>query len=79
MASVIAKYFCHPIDTIKSKVQARASTLHTLSEYKVGHSLEIGMYVLTQQSRLGAMRAFVGSLEEWSYRPGGQSLPFRHI
>lgn len=31
IATVIAKYVCHPIDTIKSKVQARASHLHGLS------------------------------------------------
>ena len=39
IASVIAKYACHPIDTIKSKVQARATSMHKLSEYKVGHSI----------------------------------------
>lgn len=39
LASVIAKYAVHPIDTIKSKIQARSASMHKLSEYKLGHSL----------------------------------------
>lgn len=38
-ATIIAKYLTHPIDTIKSKVQARSTEMHKLSEYKVGHSI----------------------------------------
>ena len=30
VASLLAKYACHPIDTIKSKIQARASSLKTV-------------------------------------------------
>lgn len=38
-ATVVAKYLTHPIDTIKSKVQARSAEMHRLSEYKLGHSI----------------------------------------
>lgn len=38
-ATVVAKYLTHPIDTIKSKVQARSTEMHTLSAYKIGHSI----------------------------------------
>lgn len=43
IATIIAKFACHPIDTIKSKIQARASKLHNLSEYEMGHSIELGI------------------------------------
>jgi hypothetical protein len=29
IATIIAKFVCHPIDTIKSKVQARSTQMHS--------------------------------------------------
>lgn len=31
LASIIAKYACHPIDTIKSKIQAKSTEMHSIS------------------------------------------------
>lgn len=41
LASLIAKFVTYPIDTVKTKIQADTIKLHTLSSYKVGHSLEL--------------------------------------
>lgn len=41
LASLIAKFVTYPIDTVKTKIQADTIKLHSLSSYKVGHSLEL--------------------------------------
>ena len=64
LSSVISKYACHPFDTIKSKVQARATHLHGLSEYKVGHSFELGTQEPIQSSKPGRLRESRASSEE---------------
>ena len=41
IASFIAKFVTYPIDTIKTKIQADRVALKDLSNYKVGHSIEL--------------------------------------
>ena len=41
IASFIAKFVTYPIDTIKTKIQADRMALKDLSNYKVGHSIEL--------------------------------------
>ena len=40
-ASMIAKFFVHPIDTIKSKLQISTIKWHNLADYKPGTVLKL--------------------------------------
>ena len=44
LASFIAKFVTYPIDTVKTKIQADRIALKNLSNYKVGHSIELSSY-----------------------------------
>jgi hypothetical protein len=41
IASIIGKFICHPLDTIKSKVQVNTIKLHNISSYPIGQAWEL--------------------------------------
>lgn len=43
LASIIAKFATHPIDTIKAKLQVSRMEMRTLSDVKLGGAIELGI------------------------------------
>lgn len=61
LASLIAKFATYPIDTLKTQIQADRMKLHSLSHYKVGHSLALSNPLSTQSRASSSRRASEGS------------------
>jgi hypothetical protein len=59
LASVIAKFVTYPIDTLKTQVQANRIALQKVSDYKVGHSLNLGTFLKTKPKIFTKHRDFM--------------------
>lgn len=46
LASLIAKFLTHPIDTIKSKLQVSRIQMRTISDVKLGTAIQLGLCLL---------------------------------
>lgn len=45
-ASMVAKFVCHPIDTIKAKVQINRQKMQNINDAKMGKAFQIGILVI---------------------------------